>query len=121
MPRVHKVAALLKRWLLGTLQGGIQHQHLDYYLDEYTFRFNRRRSQARGLLFHRLAQPRHYVRPSAATWMMGIPIWFYWSLISRSLCQVSNPLRKSLSGLFSAIESSGCACPPLPELLAGTG
>jgi transposase-like protein len=56
MPRVHKVAALLKRWLLGTLQGGIQHQHLDYYLDEFTFRFNRRRSKARGLLFHRLAQ-----------------------------------------------------------------
>ena len=55
MPRVHKVAALLKRWLLGTLQGGIQYQHLDYYLDEFTFRFNRRRSQARGLLFHRLA------------------------------------------------------------------
>ena len=46
----------LKRWLLGTLQGGIQHQHLDYYLDEFTFRFNRRRSRARGLLFHRLAE-----------------------------------------------------------------
>ena len=56
MPRVHKVAALLKRWLLGTFQGGIQHQHLDDYLDEFTFRFNRRRSQARGLLFHRLVQ-----------------------------------------------------------------
>ena len=48
MPRVHKVAALLKRWIWGTLQGGIQHQHLDYYLDEFTFRFNRRRSQARA-------------------------------------------------------------------------
>src|SRR5271165_141365 len=56
MPRVHNVAALLKRWLLGTLQGGVQQQHLDYYLDEFTFRFNRRRSNARGLLFHRLAQ-----------------------------------------------------------------
>ena len=55
MPRVHNVAALLKRWVLGTLQGGVQHQHLDYYLDEFTFRFNRRRSSARGLLFHRLA------------------------------------------------------------------
>ena len=51
MPRVHKVAALLKRWLLGTLQGGIQHQHLDYYLDEFTFRFNRRRSQAAASCF----------------------------------------------------------------------
>ena len=56
MPRVHLVASLLKRWLVGTHQGGIQHPHLDYYLDEFTFRFNRRRSQARGLLFHRLAQ-----------------------------------------------------------------
>jgi transposase-like protein len=56
MPRVHKVTSLLKRWLLGTLQGGVQAQHLDYYLDEFTFRFNRRRSNARGLLFYRLAQ-----------------------------------------------------------------
>lgn len=56
MPRVHTVVSLLKRWLMGTHQGGIQHQHLDYYLDEFTFRFNRRRSKARGLLFHRLAQ-----------------------------------------------------------------
>ena len=51
MPRVHLVASLLKRWLIGTHQGGVQHQHLDYYLDEFTFRFNRRRSKARGLLF----------------------------------------------------------------------
>ena len=64
MPRVHKVAALLKRWLLGTLQGGIQYQHLDYYLDEFTFRFNRRRSQVRGLLFHRLAQQAVAVGPA---------------------------------------------------------
>lgn len=56
MPRVHRVASLLKRWLMGTLQGGIQQRHLDYYLDEFTFRFNRRASRARGLLFHRLAQ-----------------------------------------------------------------
>ncbi len=64
MPRVHKVAALLKRWLLGILQGGIQHQHLDYYLDEFTFRFNRRRSQARELLFHRLVQQAAAVGPA---------------------------------------------------------
>ena len=42
--------------MIGTRQGGVQHQHLNYYLDEFTFRFNRRRSKARGLLFHRLAQ-----------------------------------------------------------------
>jgi ISXO2 transposase-like protein len=64
MPRVHKVASLLKRWLIDTHQGGIQHQHLDYYLDEFTFRFNRRRSQARGLLFHRLAQQAVAVGPA---------------------------------------------------------
>jgi len=56
MPRVHKVASLLKRWLLGTLQGGVQPQHLDYYLDEFTFRFNRRTSRSRGQLFYRLVQ-----------------------------------------------------------------
>jgi transposase-like protein len=54
MPGVHRVAALLKRWLLGTLQGGISKEHLPYYLDEFTFRFNRRTSRARGLLFYRL-------------------------------------------------------------------
>ena len=64
MPRVHNVASLLKRWLLGTLQGEIQPQHLDDYLDEFTFRFNRRRSNARGLLFYRLAQQAVAVAPA---------------------------------------------------------
>ena len=64
MPRVHKVASLLKRWLMGTLQGGIQHRHLAYYLDEFAFRFNRRRSKARGMLFHRLAQQAVAVGPA---------------------------------------------------------
>lgn len=56
MPRVHRVASLLKRWLMGTHQGAVSHDHLDYYLDEYTFRFNRRTSRHRGKLFYRLAQ-----------------------------------------------------------------
>lgn len=56
LPRVHRVAALLKRWLLGTHQGSVGYQHLDYYLDEFTFRFNRRTSKSRGLLFYRLMQ-----------------------------------------------------------------
>ena len=60
MPRVHNVAALLKRVLVRSRW--VQHQHLDYYLDEFTFRFNRRRSSARGLLFHRLAHSRSMVR-----------------------------------------------------------
>ncbi len=56
MPRVHRVASLLKRWLLGTHQGAVAHQHLPYYLDEFTFRFNRRKSRSRGKLFFRLMQ-----------------------------------------------------------------
>ena len=56
MPGVHRIAALLKRWLLGTHQGAVTGKHLDYYLDEYTFRFNRRTSRSRGLLFYRLMQ-----------------------------------------------------------------
>jgi transposase-like protein len=56
LPRANRVAALLKRWLLGTHQGAVGMEHLDYYLDEYTFRFNRRTSRSRGLLFYRLIQ-----------------------------------------------------------------
>ena len=56
MPEVHRVASLLKRWLLGTHQGAVSRDQLDYYLDEFTFRFNRRRSRHRGLLFYRLLE-----------------------------------------------------------------
>jgi hypothetical protein len=49
-------ASLLKRWLLRTLHGGVQSQHLDYYLDEFTFRFDRRTSRSRRQLFYRLVQ-----------------------------------------------------------------
>ena len=54
LPRAHRVASLLQRWLLGTHQGAVAPSHLDYYLDEFTFRFNRRTSRSRGLLFYRL-------------------------------------------------------------------
>jgi transposase-like protein len=50
------VASLMKRWLGGTLQGAVSHEHLEYYLDEYTFRLNRRTSRYRGKLFYRLLQ-----------------------------------------------------------------
>lgn len=63
LPRVHRVVSLLKRWLLGTHQGAIGFQHLDYYLDEFTFRFNRRTSASRGKLFYRLAQQAVQVDP----------------------------------------------------------
>jgi transposase-like protein len=64
MPRVHLVVSLLKRWLIGTHQGAVSHKHLDYYLDEFTFRFNRRRSCSRGKLFFRLVQQAVAVEPT---------------------------------------------------------
>ena len=63
LPRVHKVISLLKRWLMGTHQGAVSHKHLDYDLDEFTFRFNRRTSKSRGKLFFRLAQQAVAVDP----------------------------------------------------------
>ena len=56
LPLCNRVAALVKRWLTGTHQGAVSHEHLDYYLDEYTFRFNRRTSRSCGKLFYRLLQ-----------------------------------------------------------------
>ncbi len=63
LPSCHRVAALLKRWLLGTHQGAISHEHLDYYLDEFTFRFNRRTSRHRGKLFLRLLENAMEIEP----------------------------------------------------------
>ncbi len=67
LPRVHRVVSLLKRWLLGTHQGAVSHAHLDYYLDEFTFRFNRRTSRHRGKLFYRLVQQAVAVDPAPYT------------------------------------------------------
>lgn len=64
LPRVHSAVTHLKRWLGGTLQGGVQIDQLEYYLDEFTFRFNRRKSKARGLLFHRLVQQAVLTKPA---------------------------------------------------------
>jgi hypothetical protein len=63
MPAVHRVASLLKRWLLGTHQGAVQPTQLDHYLDEFTFRFNRRTSRSRGLLFYRLLEQAVITQP----------------------------------------------------------
>jgi transposase-like protein len=71
LPRVHRVASLLKRWLLGTHHGGVQIPHLAYYLDEFTFRFNRRTSRSRGLLFHRLVQQAVATAPSPYAQLIG--------------------------------------------------
>lgn len=63
LPQVHRVISLVKRWLMGTHQGAISSDHLDYYLDEFTFRFNRRASKYRGKLFYRLLQQATHVAP----------------------------------------------------------
>jgi transposase-like protein len=71
LPRVHRVVSLLKRWLLGTHQGAIHQEHLDYYLDEFTFRFNRRTSASRGKLFWRLLQQAMQVDPAPYKSIVG--------------------------------------------------
>ena len=63
MPPVHRVAALLKRWILGPHQGSVSDKYLDYYLDEFTFRFNHRHSRARGVRFSRLVRQAVQVVP----------------------------------------------------------
>ena len=71
MPRVHRVASLLDRWWLGIHHGAIRPPHLDYYLDEFTFRFNRRTSKARGLRFYRLMEQAIDCRPVPRKMIIG--------------------------------------------------
>ena len=63
MAGVHRVASLIKRWILGTHHGSVQPEHLDAYLDEFVFRFNRRTSSSRGMLFYRLLQQAVVTKP----------------------------------------------------------
>jgi transposase-like protein len=71
LPRANRVASLLQRWLLGTHQGAVAHSHLDYYLDEFVFRFNRRRSRSRGLLFYRLVEQALAISPVRCPELVG--------------------------------------------------
>jgi transposase-like protein len=71
LPRIHLVASLLKRWLLGTHQGAVATRHRDYYLDEFTFRFNRRTSRSRGKLFYRLLQQAVQIDPAPYKMIVG--------------------------------------------------
>jgi transposase-like protein len=73
MPAVHRVVALLKRWLLGTHQGAVSAEHLDAYLNEFTFRFNRRASRRRGLLFYRLLEQAVVTDPIAYADLIATP------------------------------------------------
>lgn len=89
LPRVHLVVSLLKRWLLGTHQGSLRPEHLDYYLDEFTFRFNRRTSRHRGKLFYRLLQQAVAVDPLT-----------YQSIVERNA-------RQRLHNMLGSLESRG--------------
>jgi transposase-like protein len=66
LPHVHRIISLLKRWILGTLQGAVSHKNLGFYLDEYTFRFNSRKSGSCGKLFIRLIEQAVTLEP--VTW-----------------------------------------------------
>jgi hypothetical protein len=71
LPLANRVAALLKRWLLGTHQGAVQPTHLDYSRDEFTFRFNRRTAGWRGLLFYRLLDQAVHLHPVLTRTLKG--------------------------------------------------
>ena len=71
LPHVHRIAALFKRWWAGTHQGAISARHLDYYLDEFSFRFNRRKSRSRGKLFYRLVQQAAAIEPTPYRSLVG--------------------------------------------------
>lgn len=79
LPAVHRVASLARRWLLSTHQGSVDEAHLQSYLDEFVFRFNRRRSRSRGLVFYRVLElaaghdPVRYRDIIAGTWPRKIP------------------------------------------------
>ena len=72
----HRIIALMKRWLLGTYQGAVHPSHLSYYLDEFTFRFNRRTSRFRGKLFYRLVQQAMLVDPAPLATLKGAALEF---------------------------------------------
>ena len=73
MPGVHRVASLVQRWILGTHHGAVQPEHLDAYLDEFVFRFNRRTSRSRGMLFYRLLQQAVATGPVTYGEIVGLP------------------------------------------------
>jgi transposase-like protein len=71
LKRVHRVASLLKRWLMGTHQGSVSNEHLDYYLDEFAFRYNRRSARHPGLRFYRLLEQAVATQPTTHKQILG--------------------------------------------------
>ncbi len=84
MPSVHRVASLLKRWILGTHQGSIVPAHLQSYLEEFTFRFNRRTSRSRGLVFRRLLEQAVVTRPVTEADVTDGYDWLHQGISGRS-------------------------------------
>ncbi len=80
MPGVHRVASLLKRWILGTHQGAIVPAHLQSYLEEFTFRFNRRTSRSRGLVFRRILEQAVITKPVTET---DVTHGYDWNIIRK--------------------------------------
>lgn len=73
LPGVHRVASLVKRWMMGTHQGSFEAEHLQAYLDEFAFRFNRRKSKHRGMLFYRLIEQSVAMHPMSFQELVANP------------------------------------------------
>lgn len=102
LPGVHRVASLVKRWLLGTHQGAVEKDHLQAYLDEFAFRFNRRRAEFRGLLFRRLLEQAVSVGPAT-----------YRSLVANPSAKATKP-RPPPAGHRAAPASLAATAPSRP-------
>jgi transposase-like protein len=71
LPGIHLVFGLAKRWLLGTHHGAISSKHLQAYLDEYVFRFNRRTAKSIGHRFARLIEQAILTPPASYRAIVG--------------------------------------------------
>jgi hypothetical protein len=113
LPRVHLVISLLKRWLLGTLQGSASDKYLDDYLNEFVFRFNRRRSASRGKLFYRLAQQAVNAEPATYSMLTSRRIPGGVKFIPRRMIEIKDVHTKT-SRAASATGCSVCCCKMSP-------
>ena len=116
LPGVHRIASLAKRWLLGTHQGAVDSAHLPSYLDEFVFRFNRRRSRSRGMLFYRILERalktidqnpdllKNLLQPVGQGAGKGVDRAFIASKFSIRQCRAATSFRQP--GLCAAIEAN---------------
>lgn len=80
LPGVHLVASLFKRMILGIYQGRFDKKHVQKYLDEFTFRYNRRTSSAVGKKFFRMLEQVICITPKPYWQIIGrkapdVPLW----------------------------------------------